>query len=528
MSIWEEIRGKIDIVDIIGESIKLNPSGANYKCCCPFHSEKKPSLMVSREKQIWHCFGCGVGGDIFKWVEMFEGLDKKQVLEKLAQKAGIVLEKREVSKERKQEIAVVKDKLTKGYEFLEWSKNIYHQILLKILQDPHHELTLYLKKRNLDIETIKKFELGFAPAGNFMLQLCQKHNLPINLFVEIGILRKNDKGDFVDKFKNRLMVPVFDIKGKVVGFTGRTLPSDTSDRPKYLNSSQSDWFKKSELLYGWHLNYGAIRQAKSVIFVEGNLDVIVASRFGIQNVLASQGTSFNVDQLKKIRQLVGNINIAFDNDTAGQIAGEKVFKEASKLDFEVNKVVLDKSVKDLDEQLNKFGAELKIINYLDWAITDINLTSVDLAVQKLAIINFLNLLGYSDKITISQYLNKLSNITQVPVDILETKINLVEKKPIKIEAIRHKEDPITLDFKNFVAFADIEISQKIYILLSEIGFYGLEFESFYTKSLPELELIAQNKQPDMSQLHKKLLSFLDSKIALIGSLEIYLELKSLK
>ena len=485
--------------------------------------------MVSREKQIWHCFGCGVGGDVFKWVEMYDGLDKKQVLEKLAQKAGVVLEKKEISKEKKQEIQVVKDKLTKGFEFLEWSKNIYHQILLKVLADPHHELTQYLKKRNLDIETIKKFELGFAPnlkGSNFMLQLCQKHNLPINLFVEIGILRKNDKGDFVDKFKNRLMIPVSDTKGKVVGFTGRTLPSDTSDRPKYLNSSQSDWFKKSELLYGWHLNYQAIRQAKSVIFVEGNMDVIVASRFEIQNVLASQGTSFNVDQLKKIRQLVGNINIAFDNDTAGQIAGAKVFKESSKIGLIVGKVILDKTVKDLDEYLNKFGSELKIIDYLDSAITNLNLTSGDLGLQKQAILEFLDLLSYTDDITKSQYQNKLSQLTQIPISALQIN-QVIRDTQIKVEIIKHKEDPITLDFKNFVAFADIEISQKIYILLSEIGFYGLEFESFYTKSLLELELIAQNKQPDMKQLQAKLMSFLDSKINLISSLEIYLELKTL-
>jgi DNA primase len=525
MSIWEDIRGKLDIVDIVGESIKLTPSGANYRCCCPFHSEKKPSLMVSREKQIWHCFGCGVGGDVFKWVEMFDGLDKKQVLEKLSQKAGVILQKREISKERKQEIAVVKDKLTKGFEFLEWSKNIYHQILLKILQIPGHELTLYLKKRNLDIETIKKFELGFAPGDNFMLSLCQKHNLPISLFVEIGILKRVEN-KISDKFKNRLMVPVFDTKGKSVGFTGRTLPSDVSDRPKYLNSSQSDWFKKSELLYGWHLNYSAIRQAKSIIFVEGNLDVIVASRFGIQNVLASQGTSFNIEQLKKIRQLVGAINIAFDNDIAGQIAGAKVFKESSKIGLIVGKVILDNSVKDLDEQLNKFGPKLRIINYLDFAIMNIDLTSADLSVQKVAILEFLDLLSYTDDITKSQYQNKLSQITQIPISSLQI-TEVARDTEIKVEIIKHKENPITIDFKNFVAFADIEISQKIYILLFEIGLYVLTFEEFYTNSLSELELIAQNKQPDMNQLQKKILAFLDSKIPLISSLEIYLELKSL-
>jgi DNA primase len=489
-----EIKERLDIVDVVGDYLPVINSGANYKVKCPFHNDKTPSLILSPEKNIWHCFGCGAGGDVFKFVMEYENISKKEALEKLAKKAGVELKKFE-AKLKTEEEKVEEKKLISRYElglkYLKWTAQIYNKILLKILQDRNHPVTKYSLQRGFSKEIIQTFCLGYAPNGNFLLNLAKKHNLNLELLFEIGLLKKmqneqNGENDFSenqqslnpnykDKFSDRLIVPVFDNFGKTVGFTGRILPGDKFDRPKYLNSPESPWFKKSQLWYGFDLNQKKIREEKKALILEGNMDVIAAFKKGINFALASQGTSFTKEQLKKLKFLTKVVWLAFDNDTAGKIASEKFFIEASQLGLEIQKVIIPEEYKDLDEWLDNFDQKnqefklefLQTKPYLDyWLIKNQReLQSQDLKTQKEVILNFLKLLQNLDEIDTEHYLQKLSDLSGKSISSLKPSLLKIkagrqmtaqdfesENQNINYKNQNEIENKIITDFQALLAF----------------------------------------------------------------------------
>jgi DNA primase len=557
INVFEQIRGRLSVVDVLGSYLNLKSSGRNYKAICPFHNEKSGSLMISPDKDIWHCFGCGAGGNIFTFVEMYDHVDTKTALGLLAKKAGVTLQ---TQRPKTQEQIVIEkeqtDTLTLGYKYLEWSANLFHQVLLKILEDHHHPVTKYCQERGLTKATILKFQLGYAPKDNFILKLAIAHKLNTDILIQVGVINKlEEKNALKDKFTDRLIVPINDKSGRVVGFTARVLPYDNNpNRPKYLNSSQSQWFNKSELWYGWYEHSMSIRQKKQVIIVEGNMDVIVANQYGLDYALASQGTSFTVEQLQILKRLTNKILLAFDNDTAGIISGQKFYRQATAMGFEIQKLVIDKQFKDLDEMLssnlageNTDTPVIKTLPFLEYIFNQkqLDLQSSDTVLQRQSIIDLLYLLKVSDSITQEQYLTKLSEITNISRATLHQELDkqvgeninylATNKEPIRPNVTNQQivlmnwQTLIALEKNNSEQYENI--FQLIKNLSPELSKYQ-NVQDYLTQNQNELEMIADNlanEKVDIKSIIQVLMSIIDQNINQLIAEEklynIYLELK---
>jgi DNA primase len=322
MSVIDDVKQRLDIVQVVSEYTKLQKSGRNYKALCPFHSEKDPSFFVFPERQSWHCFGaCGTGGDIFSFVMKKEGVDFGQALQLLANKAGVPLvtlttpEKQTQNKERE-----------KLFEINEAAAEYYHHLLLstsigEIARD-------YVTRRGLSPETIKSFRLGFAPEGwDTLKQFLKGKGYGGTELLAAGLLVERDDRNSYDRFRNRLIFPIRNMQGKVLGFGGRALDDSL---PKYLNSPQTLAFDKSSSLYGIDRAKAAIQQKDQAVIVEGYMDAITAHQHGYDNVVASMGTSMTEKQLAILKNLTKNLILALDADKAGEEAvsrsGETVDK----------------------------------------------------------------------------------------------------------------------------------------------------------------------------------------------------------
>ena len=312
MSQIDEIKSRIDIVDLVGETVKLRRAGKNYSGLCPFHNEKTPSFIVSPDRQTWHCFGqCGEGGDIFKFVMKKEGWDFKEALRYLAERAGVKLEAYRAEKpEEKEAHQRLRTLLEEALTFYR-----YH------LSTPAGKFALdYIhEKRHLTDATIEIFGLGYAPSGwdNTLDHFSEKGYTEQEL-LDAGLISKRDSGGYVDRFHNRLMIPIRDENGKMAGFGARIL--DPNDVPKFMNSPETPLFSKSRLLYGLDRARKPIRTANQAIIVEGYLDVIVLHQAGFENAVSPMGTSLTEDQLRLLKKFTRSIVLALDPDAAGQKA----------------------------------------------------------------------------------------------------------------------------------------------------------------------------------------------------------------
>jgi DNA primase len=309
MNVADDIKQKLDIVDVISQYIKLTKSGRNYKASCPFHSEKTASFFVFPEKQSWHCFGaCGTGGDIFTFIMKKEGLDFGQVLRLMAEKANVnlVYKTEQSSKEDHQK----QDRL---FKLNEVAAEYFHFLLLHDAEAK--AARQYADKRGLSSKTIDNFQLGFAlnkwePLSEYVA----KSGYQIDEMIEVGLVVARETGGFYDRFRNRLIFPIKDIKGRVVGFGGRALDDSL---PKYLNSPQTALFDKGSIIYGIDRAQGAIRQKDCVVITEGYMDTITAHQYGFENTVASMGTALTDKQISALRKLSRNIIVALDADEAG-------------------------------------------------------------------------------------------------------------------------------------------------------------------------------------------------------------------
>lgn len=320
MTVVDEVKQRLDIVQIVSEYVKLRKSGRNYKALCPFHSEKDPSFFVFPERQSWHCFGaCGTGGDVFSFIMKKEGMDFGQALRLLASKARVDLTttaKREAESAEKERL----------FELNEVAAEYYHHLLLN---RPEGEIARnYLSQRQLSPQTIKDFQLGYSPAAwETIKQFLKAKGYDEAEIRASGLLVERDDGGNYDRFRNRLMFPIRNIQGRVQGFGARVLDDST---PKYINSPQTLIFDKSSTLYGIDRARTAIRQKDQAIIVEGYMDTLTAHQQGWGNTVASMGTSMTEKQLATIKGLTRNVILALDADTAGEEAisrsGEMVDK----------------------------------------------------------------------------------------------------------------------------------------------------------------------------------------------------------
>lgn len=340
----EIIKNKISVVDLISEYIPLKKAGINFKANCPFHQEKSPSFMVSPERQIWHCFGCQKGGDVFKFLMEKEGLDFKDALEILAQKAGVTLKKGSRGKGD--------DERDRLYEANQKAAQFYNYLLTE--NKVGQKALEYLLNRGLTKETIKEFNLGYAPQNwETLVRFLRKRGFKNQEMVEAGLAVDSAKGGY-DRFRGRVMFPLSDPRGRVLAFSGRVLGNEL---PKYINTPQTKLFDKGRFLLGLNLTKGVIKQKDTAIIVEGEMDFLMSYQAGVKNVTASKGTALTEAQIEEIKKYASTILLCFDTDLAGDAAARRGIEIADKAGLNI-KIIDFKGVKD--------PAELIKSNPDDW------------------------------------------------------------------------------------------------------------------------------------------------------------------
>ena len=310
--IINEVRRKNDIVDVIGEKIPLEKRGKNYFGVCPFHDDTNPSMSVSREKQIYTCFSCHATGNVFTFLMNYEHKEFNQVLSDLANRVGITLSGFKTKK--------ISTKYDEWYKIYDLANKYYQNNLLSKEGEGARE---YLKNRSIDDETVKEFEIGYSlKARDDLTKLLTMKGHSIDLLNKIGLCSEDH-----DIYNSRLMFPLHDLNGKVIGFSGRIITSGKQN--KYLNTKETELFKKGKLLYHYHITKEEARVKKSVIIMEGFMDIIRASTVGIKNTVATMGTALTKDHIKEIKRLSNNIILCFDGDEAGvkaTLASGELFK----------------------------------------------------------------------------------------------------------------------------------------------------------------------------------------------------------
>lgn len=325
-SVAEEIKAKLEVVQFLRQYLTLQPAGKNFKALCPFHKEKTPSFMISPERQSWHCFGCGLSGDLFTFLMRYENLEFGEALRISAERAGVEL--RRVSPADYEQFGLL-------YEVNEAAAKFF---INELSQSPVAEE--YLKARGLARQTIAEFELGFAPSQTEALNLyLLKLGYRPEVIVRAGLALKNVRGLQTDRFRGRIMFPIRTHLGKIAGFTGRILPALETDEglnaAKYLNTPETPLFNKSRLLYGLHKSKPVIVEAGRVLVVEGQMDFLMSWQAGLKNIIATSGTALTADHLKLLRRFTTELIISFDSDEAGLTAGERAIDLASASDFNV-------------------------------------------------------------------------------------------------------------------------------------------------------------------------------------------------
>ena len=346
----EKVRFSNDIIDVVSEYTNLKKSGQSYKGLCPFHDEKTPSFNVSPDQQLYYCFGCGVGGNIFNFIMEVEGLNFSEAVEFLAERANIELPQQSNSQARQRKRSQ-RNKLLKIHKL---ATQFYNYLLLE--SELGRQAYNYLVERGFDEETIEKFQLGFAPdRWQGLYNFLSDKGYEDEILLKSGLIlpRKNNDG-YYDRFRNRVMFTIFDHRHQAIGFGGRVLSSD--EEPKYLNSPSTPLFDKSENLYGLNWAKKEMRQTDEVIITEGYTDVITASDFGIENVVASLGTSLTTQQAKILKRYVERVYIAYDADAAGAQAALRGLEILKKEGLEVKVINLGND-KDPDEYIKEEGKE---------------------------------------------------------------------------------------------------------------------------------------------------------------------------
>lgn len=436
MDAVEEIKNRLAVEDVVSEYVQLKRAGRNFKGLSPFGNEKTPSFMVSPEKQIWHDFSSGKGGDMFSFVMEMEGLDFKGALELLARKAGVDLS--QYRSGRGADTSKLKERL---YHANELAAKFYqvHFSKNKIAWEYVFNNRKFTKAVALD------FRIGYSPNnGDALLIYLKKQGISEDEAQKAGLATKRYKGAR-DMFRGRLMLPLADAQGQIIGFTARLLEDDP-DAPKYINTPQTLLYDKGRHVYGLHLAKEAIRAAKCVVVSEGNLDVIASHQAGVRQVVATAGTAMTESHLKTLARFTDDVRIAFDQDKAGQAAAERVIPLASKLDLSLSIITISEG-KDPDELIKKdpklWEKAINDTRYaLDWLIDRYKKTT-DLSSAEgkrrfsdtiLATIRRLN-----DPVEQDHYLGQLAEMLSVSVDALRSKLHLSKERARQLK--QHKSGP---------------------------------------------------------------------------------------
>lgn len=465
----EEIKSRISIEDIVSRYVRLKPSGKNLFGLCPFHKEDTPSFSVNPELDIYKCFGCGEGGDIFSFLQKIENVEFNEALEQLAEEAGIQLKIQKQSPEQTQKFLRIKEvqKLSTGF---------YHKILKE------HKLgdkgQKYLKDRKISDKAIEQFQIGYSPSSRtrkLLVNTLTKKGYTEQELIDYGLAIRRDK-NVLDKFTDRIVFPIFDKRGNPVAFSGRVLDSN-SKRPKYLNSPETLIFQKRRNLFGFHQAKQAIRKQGYTILVEGQTDVISSWQVGVKNIVAPLGTGLTDDQLEMLKKVSPEIILAFDTDKAGIIAIMRAATIALKKGMTVYAAKI-KYGKDADECIKKdpnlwnetIEERVPVITFfLDLIIEKYDPRNLD--GKKALITKIAPLMKIiTDQVTKEHHIKEISELTNVGIDILRETFSS-ETKQVKADDIIPEEVLKT------------DINSEMY-LLSLIIQYSNQFSSKIAKLDP--------------------------------------------
>lgn len=348
----DDIKSRLDLVELVQSYVRLSKAGVNWKALCPFHSEKTPSFVVSPSRQIWHCFGCGAGGSAFDFIMRIEGLEFQDALELLARRAGVML---------RREDPKLRSERTRLYQLLEAAAKIYEATLANTRVPSQ-----YLKQRGLSDETIKMWRLGFAPESwDYLIRKLGELGYQPPEVEKAGLAVKSEQGSYYDRFRSRVVFPIFDASGRVVGFSGRIFdaashqPSVSSTQQlaagsrqpeaasaKYINTPQTLIYDKSRILYGFDKAKEEIRKQNAAVLVEGQMDVLMSHQAGVKHAVAVSGTALTIQQLKVLRRLCDTLVSSFDRDQAGERATKRSLDLAAALEFERRVAILPAELKD--------------------------------------------------------------------------------------------------------------------------------------------------------------------------------------
>lgn len=357
----DQIRDANDIVDLITEYVPLKKRGKNYVGLCPFHAEKAPSFNVSPDKQMFYCFGCGEGGNVISFLMKHEKLGFSDAIRHLAKRANISLPKRSFDKKKAEQL----DKLYYANQVANeyFHKNFYREA-------PGKKARQYLNKRGFDPEIIKQFSIGYSPDDwEGLIKFAKNKDIEMEVLNQAGlVVPRTESAGYYDRFRNRIIFPIFNLSGKVVGFGGRVL--DEKDELKYLNSPETPIYQKGKILYGLNFSKDEIRKKGNAVLVEGYVDLLSLYQAGIRNIVASSGTAFTSDQARLLSRYAEKVYLLFDADTAGQSATFRSVDLLFSEGVEVFVVSLPKG-EDPDSFVRKIGAE-EVIKKIEHAQTFID------------------------------------------------------------------------------------------------------------------------------------------------------------
>ena len=425
-NVINEIRNSVDIVDVISGYLPLTARGKNYFGVCPFHDDHSPSMSVSKEKQIYTCFSCGATGNVIKFIQDYENISFIEAVKKCADIAGIVLDFETRRDNRYEKYSELYDIYDISYKFYQNNMN----------SSAASDAKKYLRGRDITDKEIKHFGIGLSLSDSALLtKLLKSKNITDKLLLKSGLIGESENGiDLYDLYRNRIMFPIHDANGRLVGYNGRAYHGEVTN--KYVNSKETPIFKKRDILYNYHRAKEFARQKKEIILMEGPMDVIRAYTIGIENVVATLGTAFGSSQAMLVRKLSTNVILCFDGDDAGLKATKSAIQELVKVGIEP-KIVRLSDNQDPDEYIRKKGKEafeknlqnaMNIIEFKEYVLKrDIDTNNAEgLASYTNAMINEIK--NIADEVLREISIMKLSNETKLSADFIRDKVGNIEKK----------------------------------------------------------------------------------------------------
>ncbi len=464
-----EIRNSADIVSIISDYIPLKMQGKNYFGICPFHDDHTPSMSVSKERQLFKCFVCNKGGNVFKFVEEYENISFGEAVKKVADKVGIPLAYEYQKK--------VNTKYAIDYEIMDFASKIFQN---NLNSKEGTKAKTYLESRNITDNIIKEFQIGLSLSDKkYLCNVLLKKNYDLNKLDDLGLINKNGL-DGYDRFVDRIMIPITNLDGKVVGFTGRIY--HTEDSAKYINTKETAIYKKGNLIFNYFNAKNYIKEKKEALLVEGNMDAIRMYSSGIKNVLALMGTTLTKEQITILKKLRVPIILMLDNDNAGSIATLNIGDELLKNGVAC-KVVRLKGAKDPDEYIVKYGREAledvikHSLNYLDYKMDYLknnkNLNNTEELIEYIK--DVLKMIQNEDNLTKEITLQKLAHEYNLDYEILKKEITFKKEEKVTSPIVSNVKDKYQI-CANYILYYLMSDAKYLKIFNKKVGYLKKEEE----------------------------------------------------